>query len=105
MEGGDSDFDPAAAKAALEHIRAGLRERGLRRKAPVGEAGSPKSADAETVQEQPVDEEPLPAEDADLAPAPPRRTVLNSFVPQLVRGAMKQYEQPQKRGPGRPRKS
>lgn len=101
MEDGGSDFDPAAAKAALEIIRGGLRERSLRRKAPSGGVGA---AAAPSVQEQPAPEEELPPEDTETHPAdnPPKRTILESFVPRIVREAT--ASQPVKRGPGRPRK-
>lgn len=102
MEDGGSDFDPAAAKAALEIIRGGLRERSLRRKEPAGDAGA---ASSPSVQEQSAAEEELPPEDTETSAATeqPKRTILESFVPRLVREATAP-QQPVKRGPGRPRK-
>lgn len=104
MKGKEMDDDMSAAKEALGIIKQGLRERSLRRKAPVGGAGAPDGNVGEVMERQPEVTAELAQEEMEeeqeVQPEPQKRTVLESFVPRLAREAMA----PPKRGPGRPRK-
>ncbi len=98
----DEAGETTAMKEALGGLRTKIRDYAIRRPGkqaePDGNVGEvmEREPQIEAAYESPADE--LVEEQEE----PEKRTVLQSFTPQLVRGAA---QEPVKRGPGRPRKN
>jgi len=97
----DEAGETTAMKEALGGLRTKIRDYAIRRPGAQSEADGNVGEVMEREPQIEAAEESPTEELEELQEEPEKRTVLQSFTPQIVRGA----QEPIKRGPGRPRKN